>query len=64
MSINKLNIFQKIVKKLTSKKNITKNIYRVQESDSIMCGYFCIGFINFIMKDKSLLDCNNFFSSR
>ena len=28
-------------------KNITKNIFRIQAYDSIMCGYFCTGFIDF-----------------
>ena len=28
-----------------------------------MCGYFYIGFISFILKDKSLLDFANLFSS-
>ena len=28
-----------------------------------MCGYFCIGFIDFLLKDKSLLDYTNLFSS-
>ena len=27
-----------------------------------MCGYFCIGFINFMLKGKSLLDYINLFS--
>ena len=27
-----------------------------------MCGYFCIGFINFVLKGKSLLDYTNSFS--
>ena len=27
-----------------------------------MCGYFCIGLINFILKGKSVLDCKNLFS--
>ena len=38
------------------------NIYRIQNYDSIMCGYFCIGFINYMFKDKSLTDCTNLFS--
>ena len=25
----------------------------------MMCGYFCIEFINFMLKGKSLLDCTN-----
>ena len=36
-------------------KNIIKNIYRIQTSYSIMFGYFCIGFIEFMLKDKNLL---------
>ena len=28
----------------------------------MMCGYFCIGFIDFILKGKSLLDYTNLFS--
>ena len=27
-----------------------------------MCGYFCIGFIDFILKGKSLLEYTNLFS--
>ena len=27
-----------------------------------MCGYFCIGFIDFILKDKSFLDHTNLLS--
>ena len=39
------------------------NIYRIQAYDSIMCGYFCIGFINFRFNAKSLTDYTNLFSS-
>ena len=28
-----------------------------------MCGYFCIGFIDFMPKDKSLSDYTNLFSA-
>ena len=38
------------------------NINRIQAYDSIMCGYFCIGFIDFMLKGKSLLDYTNLFS--
>ena len=34
--------------------NIKKNIYKIQAYDSIMCGYFCIRFIDFMLKGKSL----------
>ena len=56
-----LNILQKKIQKFIEKKDIT-NIYKIQAYDSIMCGYFCIGFIDFILKVKSLLDHTNLFS--
>ena len=40
------------------------NICRVQEYSLIMCGYFCTGFIDFMLKGKSLLDYTNFFSPK
>ena len=43
-------------------KKIITNIYRIQAYDSIMCGYFCIGFINFTFNGKSLTDYTNLFS--
>ena len=39
-----------------------RNIYRIQAYDSITCGYFCIGFFDFMLKDKSLLEYTNLFS--
>ena len=42
----------KEIKKFTGNKNITTNIYRTQAYDSIICKYFCIGFIDFMFKDK------------
>ena len=35
------------------------NIYRIQAYDSIIRGYFCIGFIDFMLKGKTLLDQTN-----
>ena len=35
------------------------NIFRIQAYDSIMCGYFCIKFINYMLKGKTLLDYTN-----
>ena len=52
----------KNLKKLIGNKNIITNIYRVQAYDSITCGYFCIGVIDFILKGKSLLDYTILFS--
>ena len=41
---------------------IKSNIFRIQAYDSIMCGYFCIEFINYMLKGKTLLDYTNLFS--
>ena len=43
-------------------KNITTNIFRIKEYDSIMCRYFCIRFIDFTLAGKKLTDYSNFFS--
>ena len=53
---------QKEIKKLTGKKNIITNVYRIQAYDSIMCRYFCIGFIDFMLKGKSFIDYKNLLS--
>ena len=52
----------KEVKKFIGNRNIISNIYRTQNYDSVMCGYFCIGFIDYMFKGKSLLDYTNLFS--
>ena len=38
------------------------NIFRIQAHDSIMCGYFCIRFIDFMLTGKKLTDYTNLFS--
>ena len=50
------------IKEFIGNKNIKANIFRVQANDSIMCGYFCIGFIDFMLADKKLTDFTNLFS--
>ena len=62
-----LNIFLKkyIDRPLSSalqNKTIKANTFRVQENNSIMCGYFCIGFIDFMLAGKKLTDYTNLFS--
>ena len=49
-------------KEFVGNKNIKANIFRVQANDSVMCGYFCIGFINFMLVSKKLTDYTNLFS--
>ena len=41
---------------------VKTNIFRIQAYDSIMCGYFCIEFIDFMFKGKSVTDYTNLFS--
>ena len=52
----------KEVKKIIGNSNIITNIYRIQNYDSIMCGYFYIGFIDYMFMGKSLTDYTNLFS--
>ena len=52
----------KETKRFTSNKNIKTNIFRIQAYDSVMCGYFCIGFIDFMLVGKTLTDFTNLFS--
>ena len=44
------------IKKFIDHKNLILNIFRIQIYDSILCGYFCIRFINFMFKGKTLND--------
>ena len=38
-------------------------MYRIQAYNEIICGYFCIGFIDFMLKGKNFLDYSNLFSA-
>ena len=50
------------IMKFIARKKIITNIYRIKAYDSITCGYFFIGFINFMFNGKSLTDYTNLFS--
>ena len=52
----------KEIKKFIGNKDSKANIFRLQAYDSIMCGYFCIEFINYMFKGKTLLEYTNLFS--
>ena len=52
----------KEIKAFIKNRNIKTNIFRIQAYDSIMCGYFCIRFIDFMFKGKSLTEYLNLFS--
>ena len=46
----------KEIKKFINNNNIIANIFRIQAYDSVMCGYFCIGFVDYMFMGKSLTD--------
>ena len=50
------------IKEFIGNKNIIANIFRVQANNSVMCGYFCIGFIDFMLAGKKLTNFTNIFS--
>ena len=49
------------IKEFVGNKNIIANIFRVQTNHSVMCGYFCIGHIDFMLAGKKLTDYTSLF---
>ena len=58
------HIPKEIIKFVGNNKKIITNIYRIQAYDSIMCGCFCIGFINTMFDGNSLTDYTNLFHQK
>ena len=58
-----VELIRKEIRKVVGNKNVRTNNYKIQSHDSIMCKYFCIEFIDFMLKGKSLLEYTNSFSS-
>ena len=52
---------QKVLNKIKDKW-ITHNIFRIQDNESIMCGFYFIAFIEYMLTGKNLLDYTNLFS--
>ena len=52
---------QEVLKKIKDK-SITYNIFRIQNNESIICRFYCIGFIEYMLAGKTLLDYTNLFS--
>ena len=46
----------KEIKKFINNKNMIANIFRLQAYDSVMCGYFCTGFIDVMLKGNNVTD--------
>ena len=58
-----VELVPKEIKIFIGNKNIITNVYKRKINDSIMCGNLCIRFIDFKLKDKSLLAHTIFFFS-
>ena len=43
-------------------KNFKTNIFRIEDNNSVMCGYFCILFIEYMLNNKTLTDFTTLFS--
>ena len=52
----------KEIMKRIENKNIKTSIFRIQDNNSIMYGYFCISFIEYMFNNKTLTDFTNLFS--
>ena len=52
----------KEIKRYIGHKNIKTNIFRIRADNSIMCGYFCILFSDYILTNRSLIDFTSLFS--
>ena len=52
----------KEIKKKNRWKQKSNNKYRIESYNSIMCGYSCIGFNDFMLRGKSFLDYKNLFT--
>ena len=52
----------KEIVKFIKNKDIIANIFRLQAYDSIICGYLCIKFIDYMFDDKTLIDYTNLLS--
>ena len=50
------------IKEFVGNKNIVTSIFRVQANNSVICGYFCIEFIDFMVAGKKLTDFTRLFS--
>ena len=52
---------QEVLNKIRDK-SITHNIFRIQANKSVMCGFYCMAFIEYMLSRKTLLDYTNSFS--
>ena len=53
-------VLQEVSNKIKDK-SITHDILRIQDKDSIICGFYCIPLIEYMLLGKAVLDYNNLF---
>ena len=58
-----LKEIKKFIDHTSQNKKIISNIFRIQPNDSVMCGYFCTGFTDFMLAGEKLTDYTNIFST-
>ena len=52
---------QEVLNKIRDE-SIVHNIFRIQDNESVMCGFYCIVFIECMVGGNTLLDYTNSFS--
>ena len=57
-----VELIPKEIKIFIDKSIVIANIFGIQVYDLIMCGYICIGFIDFMLAGKALTDFTNHFA--
>ena len=60
--LTKIQLYTLILVELKDE-SITQNIFRKQDNEYIICGFYCIAFIEYMLVEKTLLDYTNLFSS-
>ena len=58
VELEKIKEIEKFINEFT----IKTNIFRKEAYDPVMCAYFCIRFIDFMLKGKSVTDFTSLFS--
>ena len=61
LTVLELNMFLKKLKNLSETKTKT-NTFRTQANHSVICGFFCIRFIDFMLAGSILIDYTSLFS--
>ena len=54
----------KEIEKFIEHRNIKTNIFRIQANNTMMCGYFCIGFIDLMLAGKTVIEYTSLFSAK